>query len=222
MATGEARAAAQRRGDPERVQAFTDGVFAIVITILVLEIGVPADLPERSLSQALGDVGPALIAWTISFLITGMYWVWHRDMFTQVRQVNRDVVWHNLLFLLPAALIPFASAMLGEYHDEPVALHVYGAVLIAVNLLRMTLYWYITRHPELMWETKTDHDRRVGLMLAAAPIVVYLVAMLVADYVPNVSLALFFAMPLLYFVLITVLRFSSSTKGEAEDFGRGR
>ena len=86
------------------VKAFTDGVFAIIITILVLEISVPANLSTQSLREALQETGPELLAWVISFLITGMYWVWHRDLFTQVRYVNRDVVWLNLLFMLPAAL----------------------------------------------------------------------------------------------------------------------
>ena len=134
--------AEQRRADPERVKAFTDGVFAIIITILVLEIGVPPELPEQSLRDAIVETGPELLAWVISFFIVGMYWVWHRDLFNQVRYVNRDVVWLNLLFMMPAALIPFAASVLGEYHDEPIALHLYGAVLIATSLLRWLLYGY--------------------------------------------------------------------------------
>ena len=145
----------KRRGDPDRVKTFTDGVFAIIITILVLEIGVPADLPEQSLRDAIGETGPELLAWVISFLVVGMYWVWHRDLFNQVRFVNRDVVWLNLLFMLPAALIPFAASVLGEYHDEATALHLYGAVLIATALLRWLLYAYVMRHPNLLWEAPT-------------------------------------------------------------------
>ena len=64
----------RRRGDPDRVVAFTDGVFAIIITILVLEIGVPSNLSEQSLREALDETGATLIAWVISFLVAGMYW----------------------------------------------------------------------------------------------------------------------------------------------------
>jgi len=71
----------QRHGDPDRVRTFTDGVFAIIITILVLDISVPANLNEQSLSEAVKETGPELAAWAISFLLTGMYWTWHRDMF---------------------------------------------------------------------------------------------------------------------------------------------
>ena len=91
--TDDTTDASLRRGSPSRVLAFSDGVFAIVITILVLEVGVPPDLAERPLREAIEQTGPELIAWVISFLLTGMYWVWHRDLFAQVRAVNRDVVW---------------------------------------------------------------------------------------------------------------------------------
>lgn len=208
-----------RRGDPERVVAFTDGVFAIIITILVLEIGVPSNLSDQSLRQAIEEIGPTLVAWVISFLLTGMYWVWHRDLFNQVRIVNRDLIWLNLLFLLPTALIPFAAAVLGEYHDEPLALHLYGAVLIAVSLMRMLMYWYVANRPSLMWEPKPARNRRIGLLLGASTIAVYLAAMLVADAAPTLSLSLYFGLPILYFVLVAVLRTRPETREEAEDSG---
>lgn len=211
-------AVAERRGNPERVLTFTDGVFAIIITILVLEIEVPPDLGEQSLRSSLTDLGPSLIAWVISFLITGMYWVWHRDLFTQVRVVNRDVIWLNLLFLLPVALIPFAASVLGEYHDEPIALHVYGAVLITASLMRILLYWYVSRKPGLLWRAPDPHNRRVGLSVAAAPIVVYVLAMAVANVSPALSLALYFALPLLYFAYVTFLRSRPDSSEEADDF----
>ena len=211
--------AEQRRADPDRVKAFTDGVFAIIITILVLEIGVPPELPEQSLADAIGEIGPQLLAWVISFFVVGMYWVWHRDLFNQVRFVNRDVVWLNLLFMMPTALIPFAASVLGEYHDEPIALHLYGAVLIASALLRWLLYGYLMRRPSLLWEPPGTKRRRVGALLAGAPIVVYVIAMLVASAAPSVSLLLYLAVPLLYLMLIAGLRQSSRTRDEAADYG---
>jgi uncharacterized membrane protein len=209
---------AQRRGDKSRVETFTDGVFAIIITILVLEIGVPEDLSEQSLRDAIEDTGPTLVAWVISFLITGMYWVWHRDLFTQVRRVNRELVWINLLFLLPVCLIPFASSVLGEYHDDAVGLHVYGLVLIFSTLMRVVLYAYAMNRPELLWAPTDARNRRLGYFIAAAPLVPYLIAMIVAAAAPTLSLLLFLSIPLLYFILIGVLRDNSLTHDEASDF----
>lgn len=209
---------AERRGNPERVLTFTDGVFAIIITILVLEIVVPPDLGEESLRSSLDELAPSLVAWVISFLITGMYWVWHRDVFTQVRVVNRQVIWLNLLFLLPVALIPFGASLLGEYHDEPIALHVYGGVLIASSLMRTLLYWYLSRQSGLLWATPDPHNRRVGLSLAAAPIVVYALAMAVANVSPTLSVVFYLSVPLLYFAYVTFLRSRPDSREEADDF----
>src|SRR5450631_2741439 len=69
---------------PDRVTMLSDGVFAIVLTILVLEIKVPGNLTHASLSEAFHELRPTLVAWIISFLITGMYWVGHRDIFARV------------------------------------------------------------------------------------------------------------------------------------------
>jgi uncharacterized membrane protein len=219
MAEQAPSAAEVRRGETDRVKAFTDGVFAIIITILVLGISVPPNLSEQSLAESIREIEPELSAWVISFLITGMYWVWHRDLFNQIRIVNRDVVWLNLLFMLPTALIPFAASVLGEYPDQPIALHVYGAVLIAASLLRWILYAYVARRPKLLFDPLTDRQRRVGGLLAAAPIAVYLLAMTLAHAAPTVSRSLYFAVPLLYFGLITLLRQSPGTRTEAENYG---
>ena len=216
----QTRSAAEvRRGETDRVKTFTDGVFAIIITILVLELSVPPNLSEQSLAEALQETWPELMAWVISFLITGMYWVWHRDLFHQIRAVNRDVVWLNLLFMLPAALIPFAASVLGEYPEQPIGLHVYGAVLIAASLMRWVLYAYVTRRPELLFAPLAERPRRIGGLLAASPIVVYALAMAVAAAAPRISLVLYLTVPLLYLGLVAFLRNRPTTRAEAEKYG---
>ena len=209
---------AARQGNPERVVTFTDGVFAIVITILVLDIRIPEDLAGSSLRQALDDIGPTFAAWVISFFITAMYWVWHRDLFNRVKLVNRDVVWLNVIYLLPVCLIPFAASVLGEYHDQAAALHLYGAVLICASLFRMVVYAYVMRRPELLWEVPSAAHRRFGGLLSLGVIGVYLVAMLTAAAMPTLSLLIYLAVPLGYFVAVTVLRDRPATSGAADDF----
>ncbi|HUW01995.1 MAG TPA: TMEM175 family protein [Acidimicrobiales bacterium] len=214
----EADGIKERLRSPDRVVALSDGVFAIIITILVLEIAVPEDLPEQSLLQALEDLRPTFVAWVISFLLTGMFWVAHRDVFARVRVVNRDLVWLNLLFLLPVSLIPFAASVLGQYPDEPVAMHLYGVVLITATLMRFVLYRYAVTRPTLLWPNMTTHRARLGLALTASPIALYAVAMVVADASTALSAVLYFSVPVLYFVAITLLRRHPSTRSEADDF----
>ena len=211
-------AVTRRRADPDRLVTFTDGVFAIIITILVLDIRVPSDLDGASLRSALGDVGPTLVAWIISFLLTGMFWVWHRDVFAGVREINRDVVWLNLLFLVPVSLIPFAASVVGEYDRSPIALHLYGAVLIMVSIMRAVLFRYLSTRPHLLYEPASPRAKQFGLLVALTPIGVYLIAMALADASPVASLALYGSMPLLYFGALTLLRDHSRSSDEADDY----
>ena len=207
-----------RLRNPDRVVALTDGVFAIIVTILVLELKVPSNLNHDSLRAVLEELRPTVVAWVISFLITGMYWVAHRDLFARVRFVNRDLVWLNLLFLLPASLIPFAASVLGEYPNEPLAIHLYGVVMIAVSVMRLALYGYVIRRPRLLWAGEVSGRSWIGYLLVASPIVVYAIAMAVAGASTFASVALFFSVPVLYFLLVTILREGRATRAQADDF----
>jgi hypothetical protein len=91
-------------------------------------------------------------------------------------------------------------------------------ILIAVSAMRLIMYWYVVRRPQLLWPDEVGETTGVGFGLAAIPIVVYVIAMLVAPLAPPVSIALFFAVPLVYFLAVTVLRERGATHGEAEDF----
>ncbi len=204
---------------PDRVSALTDGVFAIVLTILVLEIAVPENLSEASLRQVLEELRPTIVAWVISFLITAMYWVSHRDLFLRVRAVNHNLVWLNLLFLLPVGLIPFASSVLGKYPDDATAVHLFGFVMIVASIMRIVLYAYVVRRPTLLRTQRAPERIGLGVAIAAAPILVYALAMVLADTSTRASVILYFAVPILYFLLLRVLRRHKSTRSEAEEFG---
>lgn len=207
----------QRNANPARLLTFTDGVFAIIVTILVLELKVPDLTSGQSLNEALVEIRPTFVSFIISFLLVGMYWVGHRSSFTQVRYIDRNTIWLNLIFLLPVALVPFASAVLGEYESEPTALHLYGLVLITATLLRLSLDAYIYRHPGLLWQQSSKRVRRVARIATGAPLVAYVIAMAVAILAPWLSLLLYFSIPLLYFILVTFLKADPRTTVAAED-----
>ena len=213
----ELSAQERRNADPGRLLAFTDGVFAIIITILVLELKAPDLGSGQSLSHALRETRPTFVAFAVSFLLIGMYWSWHRSAFAQVRYIDRNALWLNLVFLLPVAMIPFAASVLGEFPSSSTALHLYGIVLIAATLLRVVLDSYLLRHPGLLWRAPSQDARRLAALAAAAPLVIYGAAVLIAGWLPNLSLVLFFAMPLLYFLLIAFLRTDPRTRVAAQD-----
>jgi uncharacterized membrane protein len=165
-----------------------------------------------------GEIRPSFAAFVISFIVAGMYWVGHRDVFGLIRRTDRGLVWLNLLYLLPVCLLPFGAALLGRFDREPVAIRIYGLVLVAIAVMRATIWLYTTSRPHLLWQRLDARQRRAGLALTVFPGLVYLLAMLVAEMAPGVSLGLYGAMPVLYFLSITVLRSSRKRNQEYADF----
>jgi uncharacterized membrane protein len=213
-----ARTLVERLHDPVRVLALSDGVFAILITLLVLEIHVPELTQGHSLNEALQELRPSLVAFVISFILAGMYWVGHRDLFALIRRTDRGLVWLNIVYLLPLCLLPFGASLLGRYEEEPVALRIYGLLLVAIAIMRVVMWLYATNRPHLLWQRLDDRQRRAGLALNLYPGLVYLLAFLVANVAPGVSLLIYGAMPVLYFLSITLLRSGRKRNQEYADF----
>ena len=197
----------ERIRDPGRVLALTDGVFAIIMTLLVLEIHVPQLAAGESLSTAfLLEVWPNIVVFMISFVLTGLYWVGHRDMFNLVRGVDRGLVWLNILYMLPVALVPAAAALLGTYSHDALALRLYGLLLVLISLMRLVLWQYIGTQRHLLIEQVPPRTLWTGAFTQITVILVFLIAMLFAGFAPSLSLGIYAGVPLLYFIGITFLR----------------
>jgi uncharacterized membrane protein len=205
-----------RMDDPARVLALSDGVFAIIITLLVLDVHVPELTAGESLADSLQEIRPSLTAFVISFIVAGVYWVGHRDQFGLIRRTDRGLVWLNILFLLPLCL--HGASLLGRYDREPVALRIYGLVLVAIAVMRVVMWLYATSRPHLLWRRLGDRERRAGLALTVPAGLVYLLGLLVAGVAPVVSLVIYGGIPVLYFLAITVLRRDRKGNEEYRDF----
>ena len=216
--TDAARHLLERLHDPAWVLALSDGVFAIIITLLVLEVHVPELTQGHSLNQALAELRPSLVAFVISFILAGMYWVGHRDLFALIRRTDRGLVWLNILYLLPLCLLPFGAGLIGRYDTEPVALRIYGLLLVVIAAMRVVIWLYATNRPHLLWQRPDANQRRAGLALNLYPGLIYLLAFLVAKTAPGISLMIYAGLPLLYFLSITVLRRGRQRNQEYADF----
>lgn len=173
----------ERGKDLSRIFAFTDGVFAIAITLLVLQIEVPTGATSSSsLWSALGDESPDLIAFAISFAVIGMYWVnSHRFMRTVV-EYDRGLMVLTLAFLFFIVLIPFTSQMMGEYGgDAPISIVIYILNLVMVSVVSMLMQRHVLNarlgKPEYDWDTELSIKSSVftaGVMLLTIPLVLIL------------------------------------------------
>lgn len=116
-----------------RVEAFSDGVIAIIITIMVLEMKVP----HEASWEALQKLWPVFLSYVVSFMMLGIYWGNHHHLIHSIKEVNGGVMWANLHLLFWLSLIPFASGWMGENHFEPKTLAVYALLL---NLCGVAYY----------------------------------------------------------------------------------
>jgi uncharacterized membrane protein len=147
-----------------RVEAFSDGVFAIAITLLVLEIRVPP--PEltghgETLWKALLNLWPSYLGYLISFVTIGIMWVNHHSMFVLIRRTDRYFLLLSVFFLLCIAFLPFPTGVLAEYLPEPkgrrVAVAMYSASFILIALAYNALWWYAARGARLL-EPNADQE----------------------------------------------------------------
>ena len=138
-----------------RIEAFSDGVFAIIVTLLVLELKVPALHDQHSvheLGQQLLALLPKLLSWLISFIIVSKFWLNHHHVLGLARHANYAMVWLNSIFLMFQSFVPFPTAMMGEYATNPLAVSMFGVVMALNTLLFIAPHAYILRRlikPEL-------------------------------------------------------------------------
>jgi uncharacterized membrane protein len=148
-----------------RLEAFSDGVVAILITIMVLELHVPAGADWT----ALRSVGPTLSAYILSFIYLGIYWNNHHHLFHVVDRVNGGILWVNLHLLFWLSLVPFVTNWMGDHPHEPLPTAVYGGVLLcaatAFTILVRTIIHSQGPHSKLKAAIGGDFKGNVSMVL---------------------------------------------------------
>lgn len=154
-----ARRATLGEMSPGRLEAFSDGVFAIAITLLVLDIRVPDRglTGDYGLGAALAHAWPSYFAYLVSFLVIGIIWINHHRMFTAVRRVDRAVLFVNLALLLFVSALPFPTQLLAEYltaggSSSHIAAAVYSGTMFAIGAAFTGLWLVLTRDIGLLHE----------------------------------------------------------------------
>ena len=165
-----------------RVEAFSDGVFAIAITLLVLTIGEPKDY--GNLGHQLWDRWPSLAAYVVSFLVIGIMWLNHHSIFSYFDRVDRPLVYLNLLLLLTVVFVPYPTGVLGEAlrlgEGTEVAAVVY-AVTMAVNAYCWTALWlYASSGRRLLHDGFPEGERRAATVAFSVGSVMYTLAIGIA------------------------------------------
>jgi uncharacterized membrane protein len=201
---GHAGSDAAMLADTVRVEAFSDGVFAIVITLLVIDLRVP-DVPPGGLRSGIVEQWPAYLAYVTSFLAVGVVWLNHHAMFRRIRLVDRTLHWANLAILFTTALLPFPTAVVshairaGNRADGRTAISLYALVGALMCASWVAFFQYLARHPRLV-EAEVDHDffgrQRLRFAIGSA---LYIGAGVLGSLLATpVALAIFLLVPILY------------------------
>jgi uncharacterized membrane protein len=176
-----------------RIEAFSDGVIAIIITIMVLEMRAPHGTDFDS----LGPLLPVFGSYVLSFVHVGIYWNNHHHLLHTARQVSGGILWANLHLLFWLSLVPFVTAWMGENHFEQQPVALYGVVMLMAGVAYYILTLTLIQH----------HGRDSGLRLAVGndvkgimSVVMYAVAILVAFGNRWVALAIYVSVALMWLI----------------------
>ena len=176
-----------------RLEAFSDGVIAILITIMVLELHAPDEVTW----PALRPIVPVFLAYVLSFVFLGIYWANHHHMLQLAERVNGGILWANLHLLFWLSLIPFATAWMGEHHQASVPAALYGIVLlfagVAYTILQRALIREQGEHSRLATAVGRDVKGLASVVLCA-------IAIPSAFYRPGLSQLLYIAVALMWLV----------------------
>ena len=177
-----------------RVEAFSDGVIAIIITIMVLELKVPSDASLKSLLAAV----PLLLVYALSFLTVAIMWVNHHHYLKNVRRIDPSLLWANNTLLFWMSLIPFATRYMGQNLRMALPISIYAG---ALALCCASFYWLISvlcnhnrSHPEV-WAEFEWQRKKSGLTTLA-----YIACVALARVWPDLTLVVIVGLPLLYFI----------------------
>jgi uncharacterized membrane protein len=159
-----------------RIVAFSDGVFAIAITLLVLNLTVDKGLSGKQLTDALFDNWDNLVAYGISFAVIGRFWIVHHRMFSEVKAFDGRLLGLNLFYLAWIVLIPFSSQVLGDYGGETPSVVLYSVNLAAVVLVGLWMSMDARRRGLTTIDDETHHENRIrstyiaGIFLLSIPL----------------------------------------------------
>jgi uncharacterized membrane protein len=196
-----------------RIEAFSDGVFAIVVTLLVLEIHLPpmniSDNPN-ALLEGLLAIAPHILSYMVSFIIVIIYWINHHHLFDILRGSNRGILWFNSLFLMIVSFIPFPTTLIGTYPHQKVAAIFYGCVMLIAAIAFSLLRWYATIRTDMVKKEIPKEFFVMAMKRSLRGPLMYSIATATA-FVSTLTAEIFFILIPLLFVMPSI-----STVREAE------
>ena len=185
-----------------RTETFSDGVFAIIITLLILEIKLPEihdHKDSHELFQALIALAPKILSWAVSFFFVAVMWVQHHNLFRMADKIDYGAVWINNISLFFICFLPFPTALMGEYPNNRIAVLLFGLIATLATFTQVFLYGYIVKNNLQHHYNKINAQKNVARSFLLAPFL-----MIIATAVSFINLWLpmvIYALVPLFFLL---------------------
>ncbi|SRR5712691_1407897 len=186
-----------------RIEALSDGIFAVAMTLLVLNITPEAITDTKYpvlnlLSPSEGGQGIKLFAYLLSFMVLGFYWVGHHAQFQYIKRVNRPLLWINLAFLFSISFLPFSTAFLAKFEFYRQVEAFYGVHIVFTGAILYCHWWYAARTPLITGHLDRHLVRMAARRILYAPAIA-LFAIGLSLIIPIAGLACYAVIPLVYF-----------------------
>lgn len=183
----------------QRLEAFSDSVFAIVMTLLFLELRAPEIQNRGDWTELLGAIWsllPKFFSIFISFTFVAIFWVAHHQFFRTLQETTRGLLWLNLVFLFFVCFVPFPAAIMSEFPDNKTSVVFFGATVLLTSLLLVTLRWYAwVKHSEISGAIDDQAVHKAlnrGLIMAA----IYVLGIAVSFFYPTAAIVIYLLTPL--------------------------
>lgn len=178
----------------ERLETFSDGVFAIVITLLILDIKIP-EIDYSNLPNALIKIIPNLISYVLSFFVIGLFWIGHHTTIDKMKKIDGRFLFYNLLLLLMISILPFPTGLLGRFPFQTLTLVLYGTNLLLINFISFLMTRRCITNPHLVEEKYKKEFTKESFRKTNAPMfvglsIIYFIAIIISFFYPKISYGL--------------------------------
>jgi len=189
--------------EKSRIAALVDGIFAVAMTLLVLDLKLPEGVKlgnDADVWRQLVELKSHFSTYVLSFIVLGIFWIGHHSLFHFVRRVNRGLLWLNLLFLLFITLLPFSTNLLSGHSPLHIPVTVYGANLLLLSLTSLLQLRYLARHPELSHDHLTPSWISTVRLRNMIPAVITAGSIAISFFSPSLALSVYWLLIVFHFL----------------------
>jgi len=198
-----------------RLESFSDAVFAIVCTLLVVSLQVPEVHADRTLLTSLFAMAPSFASYFLSFALVTLYWVAHHEVLAIVRNVNAKLIWINNFFLMWLALLPFPTELMGRYPQDETAVLFFGLITFLAAVAFIVMRLFLLFQPDLLDAQFESRYLRTSLRNSAIGITLYFVALLVSYLSERITMTMYGLIPFLFLVPVRIKRVATMDSAKA-------